>query len=508
MTTGTRSLIQMVVMAMVGVTAISARAERAILSYRSTDISSAEVSAASRTHRIRLNPEALAARHFEFTTPEGITYIANPSRRSARSLAEGETFTVSGDLVAADDSADVGSFTMAYTGRGLHGALSLTDRSLVVDGDTLREIKTEDFPGCAGSPDAGDHSRAQHATHEEKAPVVAKDLVTIDVMIAFSNSYARLSQAQLEAFAASAIDSANVSYVNSGINQRLRLVDTYLTDYTESGDLTKDLSRLYEPGDGYLDEIQSRREEKGADLVSLIVESMNYCGIAYLMSTPSSAFRSLGLSVVNYSCAVGNLSFAHELGHNMGAMHANPEAGNATGAYSYSFGSRFIGSNGIQYRDIMAYAPGIRVTQFSNPDVSYLGAPTGTATANVALTLNNTAGIIASYYGDDQGAAPTPTPTPSSNFSISGTILDAVGQPISGAKVELRYSLNGKKRSVKSMAKNGSYALEGIKSGASYQLKITLSNKRYVLQTSTASGTLTSDTTHNFTATLARTKGR
>ena len=58
------------------------------------------------------------------------------------------------------------------------------------------------------------------------------------------------------------------------------------------------------------------------------------------------------------------------------------------------------------------------------------------------------------------------------------------------------------------MAKNGSYALEGIKSGASYQLKITLSNKRYVLQTSTASGTLTSDTTHNFTATLARTKGR
>src|SRR5262249_14223430 len=60
----------------------------------------------------------------------------------------------------------------------------------------------------------------------------------------------------------------------------------------------------------------------------------------------------------------------------------------------YSFGWRFDAS-GTTYRTVMAYQPGWRIPYFSNPNVSYLGVPTGTSTANNALTLTNSKATIA-----------------------------------------------------------------------------------------------------------------
>ena len=45
------------------------------------------------------------------------------------------------------------------------------------------------------------------------------------------------------------------------------------------------------------------------------------CGIAWLMTSLSVNFAPNGYSVVEQGCAVGNLSFPHELGHNMGLRH-------------------------------------------------------------------------------------------------------------------------------------------------------------------------------------------
>ena len=56
-----------------------------------------------------------------------------------------------------------------------------------------------------------------------------------------------------------------------------------------------------------------------------------------------------GFTVTSRTCAVGNLSFPHELGHNMGDAH-NPENGSG-GTYSYSFGHWVNGS----YRTVMSY---------------------------------------------------------------------------------------------------------------------------------------------------------
>jgi hypothetical protein len=189
----------------------------------------------------------------------------------------------------------------------------------------------------------------------------------------------------------------NEAYVDSGIDLQLDLVYVTEVGYDESGDFQTDLSRLQNPNDAYLSEVQELRELHGADLVSMIVASGQYCGIGYVMTNPGPFFANYAFSVVSRGCATGYYSFAHELGHNMGCQHDHNHGGD--GAYPYSYGHH----NGAgTWRTIMAYAPGTRIQHFSNPEVSYVDEPTGTAAsdpqpADNARSINEVAGIVASF---------------------------------------------------------------------------------------------------------------
>ena len=72
------------------------------------------------------------------------------------------------------------------------------------------------------------------------------------------------------------------------------------------------LSDITGTSDGKMDYVHSMRDSCGADLVALIIEHNQYCGIAYL--GPSIA---LGFSVTARGCATGYYSFGHEIGHNL-----------------------------------------------------------------------------------------------------------------------------------------------------------------------------------------------
>jgi hypothetical protein len=137
------------------------------------------------------------------------------------------------------------------------------------------------------------------------------------------------------------------------------------------------------------------------------------------MTSLSPAFASSAFSVTHYSCAVGNLTFAHELGHNMGCAHDRDNAGSAL--YSYSYGHRWVGTNGTTYRSVMAYSPGTRVARFSNPDVLYQGTPTGVPpgqsnSAHNAQSINLAAYTIANFRnsGEVQGPSIGAHPQPQS----------------------------------------------------------------------------------------------
>jgi len=208
---------------------------------------------------------------------------------------------------------------------------------------------------------------------------------------------------QLNALCDLAVASSNTAYINSGLAARLRNVLRMEISYTEQ-DFIGDLSKLAGQGDGAMDDVHALRTACGADLVALIRASGEYCGIAYLMPYNDPGASETGFSVTAQSC-LSSQTFAHELGHNMGCCHAAGDGGGCTngGIFPYSVGWRFAGTNGTTYRTVMAYAPGVRIDHFSNPNVSFQGAATGvepsgsTQGAHNARTITETLAAISSY---------------------------------------------------------------------------------------------------------------
>ena len=256
---------------------------------------------------------------------------------------------------------------------------------------------------CAGSVDGT--SLAGAAPQDGSLAGGCPDGDRVDVLI-LTTPAARTQAggtSQLNALCDLAVASSNTAYINSGLSARLRNVLRMEIAYTEQA-FGSDLSSLAAQGDGVLDEVHDLRNACGADLVALIRTSGEYCGIAYLMPYNDAGASSTGFSVTAQSC-LASQTFAHELGHNMGCCHASGDGGGCTsgGIFAYSVGWRFAGTNGTTYRTVMAYQPGARIDHFSNPNVSFQGAPTGvepsatTQGAHNSRTIGETLAAISSY---------------------------------------------------------------------------------------------------------------
>ncbi len=201
---------------------------------------------------------------------------------------------------------------------------------------------------------------------------------------------------QIAAVAQSAVDAMNASLINSGVPTMINLAHTVLVNYNDSGDSSTDLQFVRNSA-----EVAALRDIHRADMVSLIVNSTDACGRGYVMRNPGPGFAGLAFQVTARGCAVGNLSFAHEFGHNMGLEH-NPENSSAFpngGSYPWSFGHWHDG----EYRTVMSYSSNCsngcsRRQYFSNPDVMFNGLPTGVADErDNARSLEQTRLIVAQF---------------------------------------------------------------------------------------------------------------
>ena len=257
-------------------------------------------------------------------------------------------------------------------------------------------------PAPAGTLAGGARAQAAGST----AVAAADSGGTIDVMIVYSNQTAAAAGLGIGAEIQQAVDRANLAYSNSGIATRLRLVHYQQVAYNESNDFNTDLNRLTTGNDGYMDEIPGLRDAYGADLVSLFVENGQYCGIGWLGPNAGSGF-----TVVNRGCAGGNLSFAHEVGHNIGARH-DPYVDSSNNPYPYGHGYAYPAGS---WRTVMAYnnacaAAGTsctRIAYFSNPLMFYGTAaqPMGsTATSDNARLINENAYTVANFRQGAGGA--------------------------------------------------------------------------------------------------------
>jgi hypothetical protein len=228
--------------------------------------------------------------------------------------------------------------------------------------------------------------------------------ILIDVMVLYTAA-ARVAaggKAAIEAEVSLAVASANQAYLNSQLAQRIRLVSTGEIGIVEhGGDFDADLTALQSSAT-----VSALRQAAGADIVSLLTSNgpnPPSCGLGFLLTQNTTAFAPFAFSVVDRLCASGNLSFAHELGHNMGAHHDPYVTGGDTGLFPYSHG--YVDLPG-RIRTIMAYNnqcadSGFNCTRlpyFSTPAFTVNNRPIGNATtSNNASTLAQSASTVASF---------------------------------------------------------------------------------------------------------------
>lgn len=281
-----------------------------------------------------------------------------------------------------------GEYQLRYVGDGIHEA---------------REIDPSLFPPCATGPEM---AVTPPAGASPVAPKTRGSISPVGILVVYTPS-ARAAAggvAAMEALIDLAVGESNDAYSFSQINLELNLLGTFEVDYDESVGFSTALVQLRATGDGVIDEVHVAREALGADMVSMLINNPQSCGLAYVMTSLAGDFSSSAFSVEHYTCATGYFSFAHELGHNMGAAHdLDNTPGGALFPYSigWHWGNSMNPGYDGDYRSIMAYAPGTRVQRFSNPNINYGGEPTGSSNvADNALTLNSSASTVSGWRND------------------------------------------------------------------------------------------------------------
>jgi hypothetical protein len=217
--------------------------------------------------------------------------------------------------------------------------------------------------------------------------------ITIDVMVLYTGNVAKRYVRDPADLLALAIEEANETFRNSGIgNITLRLVHAEQIEYDETED--DQFTHLYAMVDGIgpFSKVRRLRDEKGADIVGLIIDNPTGCGLSTRIGpTSDEAFF-----VVHHACAATTMSIAHEIGHILGARHDRfVDDNDSPTAYGHGY------VNGGKWRDIMSYNAGCggcpRIPYWSNPRVLYKGEPTGTPAADNARLILELAERVSNF---------------------------------------------------------------------------------------------------------------
>ena len=320
--------------------------------------------------------------------------------------------TVGGDQIILDLFTPTGDFQVRYIDRDLY-IISEIDRSAISEQSSTLTLLP---PNYSNEQD----NQAPNLT----APTV-NDGPYIDVLVAYTPAAktAAGGTTAINNLINQAIAVTNESYWNSLVIQRLHLVGTVEVNYIESASLGEALFCLALTNDNCIDSIHALRESTYADVVSLfasypLTNTTPIRGISFPMVELNASAATGAFSVVRYNYASGDLVFAHEVGHNMGANH---DWYDYDGQIPYPYAHGYVSHAG-GWRTVMAYdavctAEGFscpRRPYWSNPNISYNGIPTGVqpgtnlscirhttnnpdCDANNALVLNNTRSIVADF---------------------------------------------------------------------------------------------------------------
>jgi hypothetical protein len=269
----------------------------------------------------------------------------------------------------------------------LHAIIELSDERMPAEHPVPLLVSSDRF---GSSP----RNTVLNAPLQPKArkPAPNED-VTIDVLVAYTEKAARYYGHIEHELIDLAIEEANESFRISNLaNVKLRLVHAHQTDYVEEGGQFEHLWRLADRGDGYMEEVHALRDKFRADVVVLIVDDRQGCGISTRVhADPDEAF-----AVVHHECAATTHSVAHEIGHIIGARH---DLSIDKIMIPFPYGHGYV--NGTKWRDIMSYRESCggcpRIPVWSSPNLMIKGEPAGTPDQDNARVIAEEAPRVAAF---------------------------------------------------------------------------------------------------------------
>jgi peptidyl-Asp metalloendopeptidase len=294
-----------------------------------------------------------------------------------------------------------GQATFAIVNRTMAGTVFVDGRTFEIGAiGELHEIRELD-PSAFPTDDPPLDDPDVEPSVDTGVPATAAETVSqIDVLVVWTPNARRAAggtASAVQSLIDLAVANANNAYANSRVPARLHLVYSGEVAFTEStSNIQGDLSALASPTDNRIDEVHGLRRQHGADVVTLLgsgYTSGGACGVGYLMGSPSTSFAPYAFNVVDQACAAGNLTYAHEVGHNQG-LHHDPANAGSTPAYPYAYGYQDPGG---AFRTVLSYGGAPRIQYLSSPNVSYNGRVTGTSSQDNARALTSTAPVVAAF---------------------------------------------------------------------------------------------------------------
>ena len=250
----------------------------------------------------------------------------------------------------------------------------------------------------------------------------SSSIPTLDVLIFYTAAMAEEHGGGITAYLQNLVDITNAAYINSDVTGRLNLLNLQQIETNLEQQLSENIdinTALINLNNNLT--VQTIRDNVGADLINLarVYQGQSGCGLAgFGYSIDSLGNKELlpeyGFSVIETGeWSVGNqifycsdTSFAHEIGHNLGATHDRNHA-NGQGFYSYSYGHDVA----TEFATIMSYdEPSINY--FSTPLKTYNGLPLGIAEANTqsadnVRTFNQTFLMVNNFRVSLENTKPT-----------------------------------------------------------------------------------------------------
>ena len=349
---------------------------------------------------LNLFDDTVLTAHVESTAPTASGYAL-----SGRLIGEPfgmMTLIVNGTVVAGTVRTLEATWRIRTAGAGMYRIRQVDLSTLAPGGEPLVErAPVNDEPAGDGAAVPLEGEAPARAANGEGPLVDMVDVTTVDGpavdIIVFYTPEAREHEggkAEIEATIDLFVTETNRAYADSGVLQRLNLVRQEELDYFEEGDLRDDLGRFVAPSDGYMDDVNALRDAYAADLMHLVTLSDaesegDPCGLAVMIVSPGSVQDTSSAT----SVACGAMTFAHELGHNMGLQHDRYTAHDGFLDVPYPYSAGYVNQRAFEtdapassrWRTVMAYngqcaKAGFNCTQlfrFSNPDQTYAGDPLG-----------------------------------------------------------------------------------------------------------------------------------